>query len=235
MTIYNATIPNSLSESQRVIQKNFQAIQDQFNQNHILPVSGADLKLGKHRNVCFVEQGGDQVTAAAECALYTKNNGGNPDIFYRNQSNGTVINFTNDGEFYSPLKVEAFLRCDRNGKIFEQFNIDSVTPGGLVAGTTNRRYDDLTINFTNAISTADYLYWFHARYSPQSSLPSGTGIVQREPVFNVYRGATYGTYVTTTSIRIAGFMLNQSTDFPLKVISNNRISSFYLIVYTVQP
>jgi len=49
---------------------------------------------GKHKKSTYVEQPGDQTTAANEVAVYVKDNAGNPDIYFRRESNGVVLPLT---------------------------------------------------------------------------------------------------------------------------------------------
>ena len=81
---FNPNIPqptDSLSQSQQDILANFQAIAPLFNQ-------------GIQDFVVLPVQGSAPTTAASEVALYSKSVSGTPQLFMRQQSNGTEFDFT---------------------------------------------------------------------------------------------------------------------------------------------
>jgi len=80
-----------ISTSQSDIQNNFTEIQTVLTVNH---VDFADPNEGKHTHVSLPEQAADKVTAASEMALYTKDSGTAPNLYLRQESNGTVFNIT---------------------------------------------------------------------------------------------------------------------------------------------
>lgn len=93
---YNINIPqptDKLSQSQADILSNFQAINTLVSVNH--GTFGAADE-GKHKFVQLPQQGSDTTTAAAEVALYAKNDTdtGNTELFFRRPSNGAVISTT---------------------------------------------------------------------------------------------------------------------------------------------
>jgi len=92
---YTPNIPQAAdnpSQSQPLILGNFQEIATAFNLNH------GDFNAasqGKHEFLQMPEQGAAPVTAASEGALYTKDSGSQPELFWRDESNGTEWQITN--------------------------------------------------------------------------------------------------------------------------------------------
>lgn len=85
-------INESFSVSQPKITANFQEIDTYVSQDHVS--FGSGLGQGKHKQVLFTEQGADVSTAADEMALYIKDNGGTPNTYLREESDGTIFNMT---------------------------------------------------------------------------------------------------------------------------------------------
>jgi hypothetical protein len=84
---WNPNIPqptDSLSQSQADILANFQALDPLFND-------------GVQNWVTLPVQGSAPATAASELALYSKSVSGTPQLFMRQQSNGTEFDFTSAG------------------------------------------------------------------------------------------------------------------------------------------
>jgi len=52
---------------------------------------------GKHRALTLPEQAGDPATGLDEGALYSKDAGGGPELFYRGESDGSVVQLTEGG------------------------------------------------------------------------------------------------------------------------------------------
>jgi hypothetical protein len=91
---YQNNIPQGnqrLSDSQGDLLANFQAIKQLIDVNH---ATFGNANEGKHNFVSLPSQSGDPVTLASEMALYTKLVTGVPQMFLRNQTNGSVVNFT---------------------------------------------------------------------------------------------------------------------------------------------
>lgn len=97
---YNNAIPQAtdrISQSQPQILANFQAISTLINVNH----ENFDIaSQGKHKFLQMPEQAGDPATIANEVALYSKQGTINnvAELFFKRESNGTVINFTESGQ-----------------------------------------------------------------------------------------------------------------------------------------
>lgn len=92
---YSPNIPQSTddpSQSQPLILANFQEISTAFNLNHG-NFNGASQ--GKHEFLQMPEQSSAPTTAASEGALYTKDSGTQPELFWRDESNGTEWQITN--------------------------------------------------------------------------------------------------------------------------------------------
>jgi hypothetical protein len=84
---------DKLSVSQGDLLNNFQALNTWMNINHYLPT---DINSGKHKFVTMPIQGADVATGGNEIALYTKTGdfSAPPQLFWRQQNNGTVVNIT---------------------------------------------------------------------------------------------------------------------------------------------
>lgn len=126
------------SQSQSEIQTNFSTINTDFSVNHI-PFGTTNE--GKHSFVEMPALLSDAITSAGEGAIYTLDAGGGlgPQLYYRLQSNGTVIKMTN-----------AFSGNSVDGSC--------VIPGGLKIKWGNRTglVDNDTITFAVPFSTTCY-------------------------------------------------------------------------------
>lgn len=125
---FNANIPqptDTLSQSQADILANFQAIAPLF-------VQGID------PFVIFPVQGSAPSTGASQLAIYSKDVSGTPQLFMRQQSNGTEFNFTsslkaNAGWTYLPSGV--LMKWGRVGITLNNQPITLPTGGGIPAFT----------------------------------------------------------------------------------------------------
>jgi len=92
---YEKDTPQNISEilpvSQEKIRNNFNEIETLISQDH---ETFGNASQGKHKRVIFSQQAADVSTAATEMALYTKDNGGSPNIYLRKESNSTIYNIT---------------------------------------------------------------------------------------------------------------------------------------------
>ena len=96
MSVYTPNIPQAgdvPAQSQSLMLANFQALQNDLDKNHV-PISDL-VNRGKHNFCQFPQQIADPATAATDGALYTKAFGGDTELYYRNQNNGTVYHLTN--------------------------------------------------------------------------------------------------------------------------------------------
>ncbi len=87
-------IPNSgqsLDDTRDGIRTNFSILRTAQNLNHGDIDTGDQ---GKHKFLQMPQQGSDPATAANESAFYTKDSGGYPNFFIRNESNGQVYKLT---------------------------------------------------------------------------------------------------------------------------------------------
>jgi microcystin-dependent protein len=62
-----------------------------------------ELTKGQHDHVTLNEQGADRATAVNEMALYCKNVGSVPELFYRPENNGTAVQLTQVSKFIQPI------------------------------------------------------------------------------------------------------------------------------------
>jgi len=129
--------------SQGQIKENFGQLETQYSVDHdSLLAAGAS---GKHLKITMPEVISDPATSIDEGALYTKDSGTQPELFYREESSGDVVQLTENGR--RPSYIKAFVSFDNTGVIIgEAYNVTSVT-GSLV----------YTINFTNALADTNYL------------------------------------------------------------------------------
>ena len=143
---YTANTPQSSDDpsvSQGQLLTNFQQLDTVFGNNHVAYSAASDN--GKHKFCQFTEQGADPATAANELAIYTKDTGTRPDLFYRGESSGSVYRMTGGG-------VTAAAYCSFVGTTgvvsANSFNVTNVTRAGV--GT-------YTVNFTRNFNSANYV------------------------------------------------------------------------------
>jgi len=147
---YLNNIPNAtdmLAVSQSQIKENFAQLETQFIVDHdSLLVAGAT---GKHRKITLPEYAvaADPVSAVNEGIIYTKNSGTQPELYYREESAGDIIQLTSNGYPFSFIKSFVFINA---AGIIQgtAFNVASVTRVG--EGTYN-------IVFTNNLADANYV------------------------------------------------------------------------------
>lgn len=95
MPTWQQNIPQAtdkLSVSQGDLLGNFQSLNIWMDINHYLPTDITNQ--GKHKFVTMPVQVADPTTGGSEIALYTKSSSGAPQIFWRQQNNGAVVNLT---------------------------------------------------------------------------------------------------------------------------------------------
>lgn len=138
---YTSNIPqpgDNPSQSQGQILDNFIQIATAFNLNHGLFNDAAE---GKHRFMQMPEQSSAPTTGANEGALYTADSGTQPDLFYRNESNGSSQQITNT----SPSLV---------GSNYAWTFSDGLA---LRFGTVAHSGTSTTVTFSTAFATAAYI------------------------------------------------------------------------------
>lgn len=86
------TINETLAVSQPKIKANFTEIETIISQDH--ETFDAAAGQGKHKQALFTQQTADISTGPTEMALYTKDNGGEPNIYVRKANDSTVYNLT---------------------------------------------------------------------------------------------------------------------------------------------
>lgn len=183
---YNPRIPESrddISVSQGELLTNFGQLNTQFAVNHVaFDDAGADK--GKHKFVTFVEQAADPETLADELIIYAKDDGGEPELFVRPETDGDAFQLTKDGNVFCGMLPVVAVNFDAAGAIQgSDLNVASVSrPGGT------GRY---VINFTSALPNNDYFWSASGFYSGSSPV-----------IAQVTNSGTYGSVVTTTTISI---------------------------------
>ena len=93
------------SDSQVQMLNNFRAINRVNSVNHSAFNSSDE---GKHKFLQMPRQTNDPVTAPEEAALYTKESGNRTQLFYRDESNGTVWQMT--GQFVQNFDIPGVIR-----------------------------------------------------------------------------------------------------------------------------
>lgn len=167
----NIPQPNDLiSDSQAQLQTNFSQSNSIFNFDHVTFDDATSINRGKHRHSTYIEQLVDPTTLANEMAVYSKDVGGLSRLFYRNESNGSVIPLTG----FDPTS-------GGNGRVF--------LPGGIImmwgqfSPVTNAGgFFAFPIPFPNNIFTA-ILQAGSVRFTLATSALATTGInIGKDPV-----------------------------------------------------
>ena len=97
---FNPNIPqaaNIISQSQGQILTNFNQANTIFDVDHITFDAAVVANRGKHDQSTYVELAVDPATALNEVAVYSKNTGTQPEVFYRPELNGTPQRMTGGG------------------------------------------------------------------------------------------------------------------------------------------
>lgn len=166
-----------LSNSQGDLLTNFQQLNTQFGVNHV-PFDDASADKGKHKFVTIVEQSNDPETNVDEQIIYSKDDGGQPELFARPQNNGTPYRMTKDGAFFTGITPAVAVNFDGAGAIRgTALNVTSVT---------NPSVGRYVINFTNPLPDNNY-YWHVSGFDN-----SGNPVISQ-----VRNNGTYGTVVQT--------------------------------------
>jgi len=146
---YNPAIPQPgdfISVSQVDILHNYNAIFNIFGRNHKSLDDGMESERGKHFKIGFSEQSSDPYTAASEMSLYTKNLSGVPELYARDESDGTVFRVTKAGRLSPAFRLEAYVIFDTDGNILKnpndeelKYNVTEITiPNPLFNGKNVR-------------------------------------------------------------------------------------------------
>jgi len=149
---YLNTIPvadDLLSLSQAQILENFAQLETQFSVDHdsLLPAGAT----GSHVQVTLPEfaVAADPTPGADEGMVYTKDSGTQPELYYREESAGDIVQLTEAG--YTNTFVKAFVYFNGAGVVQGTgWNVDAVT------GVVRNGVGDYTITFDTALSDANY-------------------------------------------------------------------------------
>lgn len=139
---FNPNIPQSTdipSQSQGEILTNFQQLNTVFDIDHV-PFNDATVAdRGKHDQSTYIELAVDPTTAVDEVAVYSKDQGGVAELFYRRESNGAVGQLTIFKAWASftgsPVAIQ------------DSFNI---------SGIVRNAAGNWTVSFTNNLPNANY-------------------------------------------------------------------------------
>lgn len=137
---YTPDIPaagNDPSQDQPLMQANFQALNTYTSVNH---VALDDVDQGKHKFLQMPEQTSDPATTANEGAVYTKENSGTAELFYRAESSGNIYQL-------SPIKAW----CAFNG-----VGAPVILAGNNIASVARTAAGQYTVTFTQPLPSANY-------------------------------------------------------------------------------
>jgi len=84
----------NISTGAGYIRQNNQSIQDTIGIDHAYM---GQTNAGKHKKVTLTQQSSVPTTISSEGALYTKDSGGQPELFYREESDGDIVQITKAG------------------------------------------------------------------------------------------------------------------------------------------
>jgi len=198
---YNPNIPQAgdfTSVTQKQILTNFSNINTQFAFDHVGFLDAVDIDRGKHNKITLPEQSVDPTTAADDNTIYSKVSSGQTDLFSRDESDGTVIKWTNQGVILQALKQEAFVIFDRSGNILKtQDNVEIKNNVSSITKNGSSLIDDWTVNFETNISTDKYFWVLSSVFNVSDNFlnsPFGTTVP--------FKSATYADSVTAASFRI---------------------------------
>jgi len=205
---YNPNVPQTgdfISVSQVDFLQNFNALSSIFERNHNPLEDGMESERGKHFKVGFSEQSGDPTTSANVFSIYTKDNAGIPELYGREENDGTVYRWTKNGRLSPSLRLEAYVIFDIDGNILKnpngeelKYNVSEITiPNPLFNGRNVR--DDWIVVFENNISTDKYFWVIGAFYGiPGSPVFEQSLFTSTTP----YKFGSYGDAVQTGQFRL---------------------------------
>jgi len=231
--VYRANIPQStdfISTSQINLINNFESVNDIYgktpieNENvgdHVPLTTAQEDERGGHKKTTLIEQSSDSTTLVDELGLYSKDNSDITELYYREESDGTVNQVTDQGGIIvGGLVLRAYVLFDLNGNIIEverldeedekiqvpvSFNIRSIvlnTPP--FQGVVN--FTDYTINFTNSLPTADYM-WILQSFNDNVFTQLTNPVVSAQPM----NDGTYSNVVTANAFRAFGYNMFKTT------------------------
>jgi len=183
---FNPNIPQAsdlISQSQAQILTNFGQVNTIFDIDHVTFNNATAANRGKHDKSTYVEQASDPVTSTNEVAVYSKDTGTQPDLFYRPESAGTAVRLTGGG-----LTAAAWVRFNVSGAVItvlESYNVSSVS----ITGANGV----VTINFSRVFANTNYAALINA-------IQTGSGDnVNRKVNLSAQTTAAYSYNVTATT------------------------------------
>jgi len=132
--------------------ENFAQVNTQFSVDHdtLLPTGAS----GKHFKVTLPERVADPVTSTREMAVYTKDGGTQPEVFYRQESNGLVTQITSNGYPIS-FVIRAFVTFNAAGAVLgTAYNVNN--PVVVTSAILILQQYTCVFTFTNAMADANY-------------------------------------------------------------------------------
>ena len=141
---FNPNIPQSSnipSQSQAQFLTNFGQLNTIFDVDHVTYDNATSANRGKHDKSTYVELGSAPATLTNEVAVYAKDTGTQPDLFYRPEGSGTEQRLTGGG-------ITAAAWVYYNGSaISSSYNVTSVVYGGG---------GGFTVNFTRSFASSSF-------------------------------------------------------------------------------
>lgn len=231
--VYKPNIPQSndfISQSQQDMIANFGDVHKFYglpslnDGDHVPFTEGDDDLKGKHKKLTLIEQGAAPATGANEMAVYTKDVGGSPEIFVREESSGDEIQMTGGGLInMNGLVLRAHVIFDVEGNIIEReildendeiqrvpisHNVSDVTATKTMVGSvvTDIKWK---VTFETAMPDANY-FWNVTSFNFSTFSGSITFIRQVQPANN----AAYGDTVKTTDFTVQGITNTLGNDYP---------------------
>lgn len=254
--MYKPNVPQAtdfISQSQIDFIDNFQTLSNIYgkppseNENigdHIPLDHPEEDERGNHKKTTFIEQGSDPTTGVNELGLYSKDNSGTTELYYRRESDGAVNQLTSSGGIsVGGLVLRAAVLFDLEGTILEReevngdgdtikvplaFNVSSVTANQPPVNGRNIRAD-WTINFTTALPTVNYM-WIIQSFNDVNFSILTNRVVQVQP----FNSAAYASTVTANSFRAVGFNIasDSTTITPASPVIG-RLDRIIFQAYTV--
>lgn len=146
---YNPSIPQSsdlISQSQAQVLTNFSQLNTIFDVDHVTYNDATSANRGKHDKSTYVE-GSDPVTSTNEVAVYSKDTGTQPDLFYRPESSGTATRLTGGG-----ITAAAWV-------VFNGTSSGPIAPAAsynIQGSITKNATGNYTLTFSRSFSSVNY-------------------------------------------------------------------------------
>ena len=221
--VYKPAIPQPtdfIAQSQKDMIGNFETVNELWGKeptedenigDHVPLIDGNDDDLGAHKKTTLVQQSSEPVPKTNEIDLFTQDNAGVTEVYYKRDGDAAGNQITSlGGPVVGGLVLRAFVVFDFQGNIIEReeldeegetikvplsFNVASVVPQQALQQGRNI-FGDWLITYTKNLPTADYIWDYRAFIDVNFNITSAT-TVQAQP----FSSATYASSVTAGSFR----------------------------------